>query len=227
MTHHDRLGTLALAVLFTLGIIGVKETAAQEPASPACPPSVEQMDVPPEARTEEDLPGVISGARNPEKIPDTVAFRLLLRSLVPPAPDDIRAGDAPAQDASTAKVVRQAYERHVFTAVGLSDVETAALRAVAEEFGRRVKELDDSATEVKNLAWPDPGPEAIANLEQLQGQRDELVRELMSSLPQRLGAQAAARLNLYVREHVKAGMKMIQGPVSSPADRARATGDGR
>jgi hypothetical protein len=221
MTHHDRWGTFALALFFTLGMIGVRETGAQEPASPACPPTVEQMDLPPEAGTEADLPGVISGARNPEKIPDTVAFRLLLRSLVTPGRDEIRAGDAPAQDASTAKVVRQAHERQVFTAVGLSDVETVALRAVAEEFDRRVKELDESAAEVKNLAWPDPGPEAIAKLEQLQGKREDLVRELMRSLPQRLGAPAAARLNLYVREHVKAGIQMIQGPMSSPADRAR------
>lgn len=227
MTHHLGPGTLGLAALLTLGIGGVRETAAQEPASPACPSSVEQMKAPAETQADAELPGVVSGARNPEKIPDAVAFRLLLRSLVTPGRSEVRAGDTPAQAASTAKVVRQAYERQVFTAVGLSDEETAALRAVAEEFGRRVKELDERAAEVKNLAWPEPGPEAMAELEQLQDKRDDLVRELMRSLPLRLGARGAARLNLYVREHVKAGIKVIQGPLSSPAERARSMGDGR
>lgn len=67
MTHHLGPGTLGLAALLTLGIGGVRETAAQEPASPACPSSVEQMKAPAETQADAELPGVVSGARNPRR----------------------------------------------------------------------------------------------------------------------------------------------------------------
>jgi hypothetical protein len=200
------------------------QAGAQAPKADACPPEVEGLIAPVQDQLEPEIAGVINGARHPEKIPDHVALRLFLRSLVTPTPEE---APGSAEEMATARDIRAAHERQAFAALELNEKEGYALRAVVGEFGRRVRELDRKAAAVKDASWPEPGPEAVASLERLQGQRDALVREIMRSLPQRLGVEAAVRLSRHLATHVKRRMKVFVGPATSPAERARGSASAR
>jgi hypothetical protein len=91
---------------------------------------------------------------------------------------------------------------------------------VIQEFGVRVRELDDKAARIKDLAWPEPGPEAEAALVSLQRANDDLVQDVMRSLPVRLGVAAARRIDDHVREQVQSHVTIVAGPQASPAQRA-------
>jgi hypothetical protein len=170
---------------------------------------------------EPELPGVIDGARNPELIPDHVAYRLFLRSLMAPTPEEA----AQQQDPVGAAVARQAYGKHVFQTLGLNDPEAAALRTVVEDFGRRVRELDTKLNEIKEPPSPEARPELMVEFEGLQKERDDLVREIVASLPYHLGPAAVARLDRHIHEYVKKRIKVLKGPARPLTQRAGASQD--
>src|SRR5262249_51503522 len=135
---------------------------AERDALPACRKPEARLDQP--LLPEPDVPGVINGANHPDQIPHYVAYRLFLRSLVPPTPQELAEHENPA----LLRAVRESREAELFKSLGLNATEVADFRAVIAEFGEKVRELDRRAAEVKDLSWPDPGPEAIAQLVDLQ-----------------------------------------------------------
>jgi len=150
-----------------------------------------------------DEPGVINGAKNPALIPDQVAFSLLFRVI---------SGN---QSAEAKRRIR-----HYVRQIGLGDQtcyactgqkatkdkskdrEIDAFIAAADEFQQRVGALDQQATEIKKRSWP-PSPQAMAELTQLQQQKEEITREIVASLPRRLGAEGSNKVWKHVNERVK------------------------
>ncbi len=163
-----------------------------------------------------DVPGAISGATSPERIPLYVAYRIFLRSLAPPAPEDLAGPDAPELAAS----VRGWYRAQLFASFRLSEAEIASFRAVLDGFGAKVRELDRRATAIKDRAWPDPPEEATAELVALQRANDDLVRQVMRSLAAQVGVEAARNIDSHVRDQVRRQITIVPGPTVAPAGRA-------
>jgi hypothetical protein len=163
-----------------------------------------------------DVAGASSGAANPERIPLYVAYRLFLRSLAPPATDELPGPEAP----EIAAAARGWYETQLFASFRLTEAEAARFRAVVDGFGAKVRELDRRAAVIKDRAWPDPGPDATAELAALQRENDNLVRQVMRSLAVQVGAGAAHSIDSHVRDQVRRLITIVPGPLAPPADRA-------
>jgi len=215
MCLHRNPGVFALGLSLSLVPLAATTSVAQERTT-ACPPSVENMP-PPEDPEPPLVAGAISGAKQPERIPDLVALRLFLRSLTV-HPLDPKQGAA--SDATV--VVTRDYETHVFRMLDFNESERAALQTVVREFAARIEVLDERAARIKDRAWPDPEPDAIAALGRLQDEQDDLLREIMRSLPDRLGPRPAARLSAHVNRYVKRHIIMTPGPSGPPGQRAQS-----
>jgi hypothetical protein len=164
----------------------------------------------------QDPPGVINGALHPELISDQVAYSMLFRMI------------ANREEESAKKSIR-AYVRQIFKCdecakkgsfgqgKGLVDnPDIDALLAVAEEHNQRVSVLDKQAETIKGRSWPDPAPEVMAKLTDLQSQNEAVGAELAASLPNRLSPQGMEKLRQYIVERVKPGIKIVPGPQPPP-----------
>lgn len=180
----------------------VNEAADNSPGrAPKTPAVNPQQDLP-------DEPGVINGAKNPQLIPDQVAYSLLFRLV------------SGAQNAEAKMRVRSYVKQMVGECSNCpgeeatkdknkrKEQDTNAFVTTAYEFQQRVSVLDQQAIEIKKLNWPNPSPEVMARLSQLQRQKEVIVAELMASLPKRLSASGANKLRSHVSERVKRNMKM-------------------
>lgn len=126
-------------------------------------------------------PGTIDGAERPAVIPDLVAFRLFLRSLVP---QPVTPGQQQAARKAVAlNAVRKARLRETLR---LTEAEGSALQAIFEEFEQRVGAIDRQAAQIKPLEAH--SPQAAKVLAHLQRQRDAVILQLIDALPERLGA---------------------------------------
>jgi len=101
----------------------------------------------------------------------------------------------------------------------LNETQIASFRAVVGEFGQKVRELDARATAIKDHAWPDPTPQATAELVTLQRANDDLVRQVMRSLAVRVGLDAAQSIDSHVRDQVRRHIAIVPGPLAPPAGR--------
>lgn len=147
---------------------------------------------PPSAAT--DPPGTIDGAKNPELIPDDVAYRLVLLAVAEP------------EDATDAQKTRF---RAKIAPAGLSEQDTEALRLILAALQ---KELDALNAQANQILARDPLPLAgtpdYQQLVDLSKQRQPVFAEAMSALPARLSVDGVAKLQTYVRS-VKRGMKYL------------------
>jgi hypothetical protein len=164
-----------------------------------------------------DEPGVINGAKNPELIPDLVAYSLLFRFV------------SGAQNTEAKKRVR-----HYVRQMGLGDQtsnfcsqedqfkskgddrDLDAFTVIAEEFRQRVSPLDQQAVEIRKQHWPNINPEVKAELTRLQSRKEAIVAELIASLPKRLSADGVNKVRMHVNERMKRRIKMParRGPVA-------------
>jgi hypothetical protein len=147
--------------------------------------------------TKQDPPGTISGAANPSAIPEWAAYELFLRSVA--------AGiDASAVDRKRAEGLAKK--------TGLRDSEVPLLTIAAEEFKRKISVLDQQANAIKNRNWPKPTSQDMAELADLQSQREALVSSTVDSLTDRLDrldGTASQKLTLHINEKIKKRMKKI------------------
>ncbi len=109
----------------------------------------------------------IDGSLNPERIPERVAYSTLFRLLA-------HLGPARAQAYIAQK--------------GLGD--PAVTLPLVEEYRRAVADLDAGAGRLKDENWPNPSAAAMAELRQLQQEKNALVRRLASRLPAEFHAHA-------------------------------------
>jgi len=149
----------------------------------------------------QDLPGTIDGAANPSAISDRVAYQMLFYSLYVRPRAGLEKRRALAAAASNNE---------------LNDTEIDALLAAAEEFQSRVSVLDRKAAEIKDRHWPNPSAEVMAQLTELQRRKEAIIDEIIDSLPNRLGADGAAKLHNHVNDRVKRKIKISPGRTSPP-----------
>lgn len=208
------VGILFLVIALGIGVIGFiksKTTVDAAPASDKSEISGEQN------KAAQDRPGVINGAVNPEMIPDHVAYSMLFRMI------------ANRPEESSKRSIR-AYVKQIFRCDECSkergfgepgrarpdSPDIDAFITVAEEHHGRISVLDAQAENIKGRSWPDPHPEVMAKLTELQAQNEALSAEIVGSLPNRISANGMDKLRQYIAEHVKPGIKIIPGPQPPP-----------
>jgi acetylornithine deacetylase/succinyl-diaminopimelate desuccinylase-like protein len=201
------MAVLLLAVSLCVGVLQfggktsplptatVTTASAAQPAPPPPPPPVGE---------------IVDGSKNPEKIPDHVAYSLVFRVI------------AGRQGVSERRSIR-AYVNQL--GVGQKkcrtcpkpgdapqpvedDPELEAVVAAAEEYHQQVTLLDQQAKAIKDATWQKPTPEAIASLAELRRQKIALVSSVVAALEEKLGPDAAASLRLHVNERVKRRTKL-------------------
>lgn len=155
-----------------------------------------------------DEPGVINGAKNPQLIPDQVAYSLLFRLV------------SGTQDAEAKKRIRSYVKQMVGECSNCpgeeatrdknkkKEQDTDAFITIANEFQQRVGVFDQQVIEIKKRNWPNPSPEVMAQLTQLQRQKEAIVDELMASLPKRLSSKGVDKVRSHISERVKRNVKM-------------------
>lgn len=156
------------------------------------------------ASTQQDLPGMIDGAKNPEKISDQVAYSALFRFIA--------AHQTPEEKNSIRAYIRQ---------MGLGkDVDVDAVIAAADDFQQRIGALDSQAAEIKDRHFfkdsagefhPNGSiatSEEHAQLKRLQRQKESIVNDIAASLSQRLSVEGSAKVHEHVNERIKRKIKI-------------------
>jgi acetylornithine deacetylase/succinyl-diaminopimelate desuccinylase-like protein len=152
---------------------------------------------------EQDPPGIVNGAHNPDLIPDRVAYSLIFRLI------SEHQGEAEKENI-------RAYIRHLGLGkqgckkclLPSEEADVDALIAAANEFKQRVGTLDTQAGELRSRHRENLPPTVKGQLTQLQRRKDAIVAEIVASLPKRLSANGHQRLRERVRERVKSRVKM-------------------
>ncbi len=95
---------------------------------------------------------------------------------------------------------------------GLTDEQGDKMMELARSYVDRIANLDLTAAELKNRHWPNPTPEVMSLLGQLQAEKDQIVASIVASLPAKLGNDAAFKLAQHVQNHVKPKTKVLAIP---------------
>jgi hypothetical protein len=129
-------------------------------------------------------PLLVDGAINPDGIPDKTAYELLFNSvLAPPEEGDIKKKNADALAARTK-----------LDANGIF-----FLRQAAQTAQDKIRKLDITARAIKDKVWPKPSAQDIAELNELQKQKEAIIEETIRSLPARIGEEKSQILAEHVR----------------------------
>lgn len=187
------IGIFAVAAALAVGGSGTGKSKSSK--------SIAKTKTPQGRVVQPDPPGTIDGAVNPELIPDHAAYTVVFRSLALREDTDFerRRATSWAQGA------------------GLDEERADALLTAANEFQQRVSALDQQVREIKDRTWPKPSAEVMAQLTDLQRQKEEIVGEIVASLPVRLGEEGAEKLRQRVNNHVKQKMKIAPVRTSPPS----------
>lgn len=133
---------------------------------------------------------IIDGAKNPEMIPNDVAY-LHLFDLIADRQTD-------AEKRRIKSYIKE---------IGLNESDTINLIASAEEFSQRVKAIDTQAASINIRTNVNPPPSLnqnqIIHLKQLEQERKLLVTEVAATLNARLTPNGLVRL----RQHIDGRMK--------------------
>src|SRR5215207_9400692 len=176
-----------LLALAAIGIVGIAAEVSKDKVSAS--KSVVNTDGQESEGRVANPPGVIDGAKTPDKIPDVVAYSLLF--------DLIAGRQTEAERNRIRSYLRQ---------IGLGDEDSDALIAAAEEYRVRDGALGERADAIKSRNHPNHLPltaEEREQLKRLQKQHESVVREIVTSLPRRLSKEGLSRVRLHVNERVK------------------------
>lgn len=156
-----------------------------------------------------EVPGTIDGSKNPELVPDQVAYSMLFKLIAGrTTPEDKRSIRAYISQLGIG--VQRCKQCPTSTENGDADID--ALISAADEYQQQISVLDEKATKIKGRSWPNPDPEVLRQLEQLQRQNEAIGRAFMAQLPSRLSPTAWARLQQQIKQRVKPGIKIVPGP---------------
>lgn len=134
--------------------------------------------------------GFVDGAVNPQLIPDEVAYSLLFRLLAK--------RDTKEDQAKIRSYIKQ-----------MNVTDTTALLAVVNEFERRVGKLDRRAQKIHDHYGVNLDSQALAELNDLERQKNEIIAEIVQTLPERIDVNNLANIRTHVAERVKRNVKMI------------------
>lgn len=140
----------------------------------------------------------INGAKNPELIPDNVAYRMLFRLIADRKSDD-----------------EKRHIRSYLMQAGItekSDIE--ALLALADTFHQRAYIFDQKMGALIARYHPNHSnytPEDKELLNKLQLEGEVIVAEIVAALPSKLSRKGLAKLRVHVHNRVKRNIKIIDG----------------
>jgi hypothetical protein len=143
--------------------------------------------------TSNDPPGTIDGAKNPELIPDEVAYSLFFSFL---------------SDRQTEKERNSMRSYVEQTALDGLDVDT--LLAIGEAFKKKAAAIDKQARALRDQNPFHPNEQAMALFRE---QHKAVTMEMVASLPSRLGHAGAEKVRQHILGRIKSRVKIIPGPV--------------
>lgn len=191
----------------------------------------------------------INGQDNPEQIPDVVAYSIVLRMLSDRKTEEEQArgrsyirtlfnfGCESCANQENSKYIKSLKEQKMDNAQALrlvrerlqgseqlmqehkADVNTVMMGV--QDFQQRIKVLDDQVDEIKWRNWPDPNPQSIATLEELQRNKEMIVMDVMSKIKGSLSKSTAEIFDRRINEFVKPKIKVVLSPKSSEEERQR------
>lgn len=144
-------------------------------------------------RTRERLPVAIDGAKEPNRIPDVVAYRLFLSVAALPAnasPEKIRGRDA------------------LVNRIGFSSEDKAAFVKSLGDF----REELESKTEQRKRLTTGFDPARRAELAALKAQEHDMFANLRSHVERTLSPDGVARMQAHIDDHVKRRVKIFGTP---------------
>jgi sulfur transfer protein SufE len=149
-----------------------------------------------------DPPGTIDGAKNPELIPDDVAYRVLLLAIA--EPEDA----SPEQKArARAKIVR----------AQLSEDDEVLFLTMATQYKTQIDSLAAQAAQITNgIALVHPDSVQGRQLSQLGRQQDQVLVNTIAALKSRLSVGGSEKLDAHVQS-IKRKMKLYPPPPNMPA----------
>lgn len=163
--------------------------------------------------TRQQSAGFIDRAANPELVSDQVAYSLLFRLL-----SDRHTKEEQSRARSYLKMAfgcSDCNQTEVKERGASEDAHINAFLAVVNEFEQRVGALDRKAQDLHDRYWPNPSNEVLAQLNEMQRQKEAIVAELVASLPTRLGTDGIEKLQRHVNERVKRRVKMAPEHIHS------------
>lgn len=186
---------MKLLLIFLLAIIGtVAGIIATIPKSNASVAGDTVEATKPVARTPQQSAIVIDGAKNPEKIPDHIAYSLMF---------DLIAG----RETETEKH----RVRYYIKQIGLNDGDVDTVINAAEEYYQRVSVLGNQAKKIKDRNHPVHDSltvEEEKQLKQLDKQRKSIVRDVIASLLRSLSNEGVVEMREHIDGRVKRKTKM-------------------
>jgi hypothetical protein len=158
----------------------------------------------------QDPEEVIDGEKAPDKIPDKVAYTLLLRFLANRKTE--------AEKNSARSYLRMIFGCDTCPDKSMTKEQRVAahaniekLLAAAEDFDVQNRPFDDQAKKIRERAGSNRDLSVRTQLKNLQTKKEALVTQIMSSLPDRLGADGAERLHRFITEQFKRRVKIHPG----------------
>jgi hypothetical protein len=155
-----------------------------------------------------DPAGTIDGAKNPEKIPDRIAYTILFRLIG-------------GRDTEEEKNRMRSYIKQMLGCKSCSKEKVTeeelqayngridAIVNAAEEFYQRVGALDKQVQEINKDNWPNYSPEKKAQLTGLQRQKEAIVDEITTGLLNKLDKEGKDKLRKHINERVKHKIKIL------------------
>lgn len=150
--------------------------------------------------------GVINSSAS-EIVPDIVLYSLLFRF--------VSSAEEPAARSRVRHYLRQiglgnqarykCSEQEAMVEANYDDADIDAFMQVADEFHRQVRVLDQEAI---RILLGGPISRNDIRLVKLQRKKEQIVAELINSLPDRLGSRSARRVLLHVSERMRKGTTM-------------------
>jgi hypothetical protein len=141
-----------------------------------------------------DPPGTIDGAKNPELIPDEMAYWLIILAVAEPAD-----ATEEAKERAWAKIAP----------IGFSEEDAAAFLTLLAEYQGQVDAVDKQVVEIYQATpIPDPASTVYKELVDLGKQKDQLTKDAVAAIPAKLSEDGLIKLSSYLPE-AKKGMKII------------------
>ena len=150
---------------------------------------------------------VIDGEKNPEKIPDHVAYGMVFR-VIAGREGEIEKRSIRAYINQLGLGAQKCISCPKDDNKSLADPEIDVLIEAAESYARQVSLLDLRAKTIKDATWVNPTAEARAELAKLQREKESLIRSTVASLHKQLGGDASGRLSEQIKLRVKKRIKI-------------------
>lgn len=143
------------------------------------------------------------GARNPASIPDYIAYGFFFRSLI----------TSPAEGKKGQRRV-ETFARQP----GLDDAQANALATEAQNIYKRMSSFDKKIKAIKDRTWPDPPPQVLLQLKDIERAKEAAILEESHALLGRKDAKTSSRLSEFISSYVKQRIKGYPSIGMSPEE---------